>query len=613
LAENKKSHLLRGLLLIFIALILIFPFRFFFQRYIAGQDSDGDAIQNTANQSGRSSSNASGSQSQGSIDTPFSGAFYDEDFSMPVTFKGAVLNQEDRSPIKGAHVRMLALSSSEKLEKTTGADGTFAINAPPAYRYELKVDADGYSSYSNNSFVITRPEYKLEILLTPSLLLRGQVVDLQSQGIPGARVDLFMESTNRPSLPKGMNRSPFMEGMNRPSLSTTTDFQGKFVFKSISKDAHLQLDASHPGYESNGKVSATTPADEEITIRMKQSALTGSLFGTVIDTAGKPVAGAVISASGAMISTPDLANPVKSFEITTGQNGEYRFSKIREGFYAVRCLLPGYTPAESQIGTATIVPGKESRLDFTLRAGQQILGIVVNQKGEPVPAAIVQYRWIGLPGRRNSRNRGNFPQLSDNRDGIMVSEQTDSATTDDKGMFQIPAAAEASCQVSIQHRDYLEFSAFLQPSNQIQTLTLDSALFIRGAVRNLQGLPIERFNLVFQSTTKTFFQSYSFTTSDGYFEVRGLPRDKYILSLNVPDQNNSNYSGSIELQTSLQAFLMTGEKSDPAGDFRGQRGGEFPGGFGGRRGGPMARPVNPGRSAQSYDTLSIVTKSASSR
>jgi hypothetical protein len=195
----------------------------------------------------------------------------------------------------------------------------------------------------------------------------------------------------------------------------------------------------------------------------------------------------------------------------------------------------------------------------------------------------------------------------------MVSEQTDSATTDDKGMFQIPAAAEASCQVSIQHRDYLEFSAFLQPSNQIQTLTLDSALFIRGAVRNLQGLPIERFNLVFQSTTKTFFQSYSFTTSDGYFEVRGLPRDKYILSLNVPDQNNSNYSGSIELQTSLQAFLMTGEKSDPAGDFRGQRGGEFPGGFGGRRGGPMARPVNPGRSAQSYDTLSIVTKSASSR
>jgi hypothetical protein len=455
------------------------------------------------------------------------------------------------------------------------------MDAPAAYRYELNADAEGYSRYSNNSLVITRPDYNLEILLTPRLALKGRVVDLQSQGIPNAMVGFFLEE------------------IDRPAMSTMAEAQGRFTF-SLTKGMRFQLDAYHPGYDSMGKASATAPVEEEIILRMKPSAATGSLVGVVSDTGLKPIAGAKLSLS-------DMAAGRSVSEITTDQKGEYRISRVREGPYLVSCTAEGFAQADNSLAMVLINSGKESRLDFSLRAGQQIRGIVINQKSEPVANANVQYRSMGMSRGRDMRGGGRFDNP---RGGSPFASSVGSVPTDARGMFQILGLTEGAYQLNIQHRDYLDFSAVLQTSNQSQTLTLDSALYVRGVVRTLQGASIERFSINFESLSMTtrLFKSYDFSTSDGYFELRGLPRDKYVIALTVRD--GERYSGTLDLQSSMQVILMTGEKPDRVDEFRGGRGGGRGGGFGGGRGGgggPMGGPGNRGRSSEA-NSLTIIAK-----
>jgi hypothetical protein len=677
--------------------------------------------------------------------SPFRGGTLD-DVAIPVAFKGVVLNETGRVPIGGARIRMLALSSQlETIEKTTGADGVFKIDAPAAYRYELNVEAEGFKSYKNDTLVITRPNYSMEILLNRSLMIKGVVMDPQSQGIPNAMVGLFGE------------------GGDGPFISAPTDAQGAFSFAfALPRGGRFKLEAFHAGYDSMGAAVAKTPVEEEIVLRMKPASATGSLIGLVQDAALTPIAGAKISIS-------DAASQRTVSEILTDQKGEYRLSRIREGNIPVRCAAEGFAQTDNYQSAVTISAGKESRLDFNLKAGQQIRGIVVNQKGEPVANATVIYRPVNIPrggnrrddgtagprssnrggdgatgarsgnaedsgnsassgrnrgdmgafgsrggnrgnlgafgsrdgnrgdmgsmgpgggnmgdmgsmgpggGNRRNRgsmgpgggnmgdmgsmgpgggNRGNMGSMgpSGGNRGSMGSmgsrggnmgdmgsmgprggnmgdmgsmgsrggnmgdmasigprggnmgdtsssgtrgrnmgdrgalgamqnfiPTTGSTTTDAKGRFQIIGLAEDPYQVNIQHRDYVELSTQLQPSSQQQTLILDGALSLRGTVSSVQGVPIEGFSLMFQSTsiTKRFAKSFPFTTSDGHFEVRGLTPDKYTIILRISD--GESYNSTLDLQSSMQVLLLAGETTESGSEARS----ELRGGRGGGRG-----------------------------
>ena len=549
----------------------------------AGQASPGQTKRATAVESDQSAGMRGGSAAPFPEMTPSFG----EEGAVPVAFRGVVLNEAGRSPIAGAHVRILALASpSETLEKVTGEDGGFTIETPAAYRYEINVEADGFNPYRNDSLVITRPTYSMEILLSRALILKGRVVDLQSQGIPGALVGLVEAG-------RGGGGGRGRGGGGGFSMSTATDAQGVFTLNlmPMQRGGQFQVDATHAGYESMGSAVARMPSDEEIIIRMKPSPGTGSLVGSVKDTGFKPVAGAKISIlevnSRQMVST-----------VTTDQKGEYRLARLREGIFLVLCTADGYSQQgrtdTSQI-MATISAGKESRLDFSLKAGQQIQGIVVNDKGEPVPNATLVYGPASMQGARGrGRDEGSNPmQRGDPRSGGPAGfPMMGSVTTDAKGGFQILGLTESLYQVSVQHRDYLDFSAQLQVSSQPQTLTLDSAFSLSGAARDAQGASIERFTLIFQSASAgdRFGKSYSFTTSDGRFEVRGLARDRYTVVLSL--SGGEIYSGTLDFQASTKVLLVTGEKPEQPSDPRGGRSGGR--GDRGDRGGRMGRGMASG-------------------
>lgn len=450
-----------------------------------------------------------------------------------VAFKGVVLNEMNRTPVDGATVRVTAFSSSTVVvEKPTGAGGTFQVVAPPGYRYGIKVDAPGFRPYQEDSFVITRPYYDMEILLMPVLSLRGRAVDNQGTGISDVLVQLRREFDSSPAL-----------------LSVTTDQQGAFAFTEVPRNGRFWVEAFHPGFFAQGSVTVTVPSDGDVLIRMNPARTSGSLAGTVTDTTRNLVAGAKISvydpSDGRLLST-----------VLTNQQGQYKFAKMRDAFYLVRCTADGFTETRTNQSVVAIPANRETRLDFSLDPGLQIRGIVVNQKEDPVVQAQVTY---GVDDSQKGRSPA--PESTDPgagrmnpRGGMQRARNLGVTTTDNEGKFQILGLSDAQYQVSVSHRDYLSLVSSLRPSNLSQTLVLDEGLSLRGTVSDAKGAAVERFTLAFQSTSGRSEKACSFTTSDGHFEVRGLARDSYQVSLQTAGRGS--FSGRLDLQTSTEIFVI---------------------------------------------------------
>jgi hypothetical protein len=462
------------------------------------------------------------------------GASDSDSWYVNVAFKGVVRNEANRAPVDGATIRICAFSSpTTVLEKTTGGGGRFQAVAPPAYRYSVKVDAEGFRPYQDDSFVITRPYYEMEILLIPTLSLRGRVVDPLNAGIGDATVQMRRTDDRGPAL-----------------LTVTTNAQGVFVFSEVPRSGRYFVEASHPGFESQGAATVSTPTEGDVVLRMTPSRFTGSLAGIVTDTAQQP-------AAGAKVSLFDLGDGRLLSSLLTDRQGLYKFSKMREGFYVVRCTAETSAETRGNQGAAAVYRDKESRFDCTVDPGLQIRGIVLNQKQEPVIQAQVTY------GTTADMQRGRMPAADsggqvagrmNQRGGMQRPRNLGFTSTDNEGRFQIAGLADGQYQVSVSHRDYQSLVASLRPSNESQTLILDAGLSLRGTVSDVRGVALGTFTLTFQSISGRSDKSYSYTTTDGHFEVHGLARDSYQVSLQAPGRGR--FSSTFDLQSSTEIFVL---------------------------------------------------------
>ena len=81
------------------------------------------------------------------------------------------------------------------------------------------------------------------------------------------------------------------------------------------------------------------------------AAQTGRIAGRVVDSAGGPLAGAVVSVEG---------TPLRA---TAGVGGSYELRGVPVGTHTVRARLIGFTPS---IASLVVQPGAEARHDFSL-------------------------------------------------------------------------------------------------------------------------------------------------------------------------------------------------------------------------------------------------------
>jgi hypothetical protein len=427
------------------------------------------------------------------------------------------------------------------IDKITGIRGDFEIPAVAAYRYGVKVEAEGYRAFQEDSYVITRSLFPMEILLTPTETLRGRVVDAATgAGIPSAAVQLRREG-------------------GAAFSTVVSDDKGAFAFTDLPPRGRFSVEVYHCGYDATGSAQASIPGNEEIVLRMNGARAAGSISGSVFDTTQNAV-------PGARIELYEPNNGKMSAATATDNQGQFRFARVREGYYLVRCVSEALTDTIANKVTIAVTVDKDSRVDFKLSPALFIRGTVVSPRNEPVVQAQIMY----MPVQENADSQAGSSKTEGNRQ----SRSIQFTTTGGAGEFLISGLQDGLYQVTVTHRDYPSLSNRLRPSNLAQNLVLESGLTLKGTVSDFRGTAVERFNVTMQSMGGRSEKNYSFVTTDGHFEIHGLAKDSYRLSLQT--QGRGSYSGSFDLQTATEVYiLLDGSSQSGRGDSgdRGARGG----------------------------------------
>jgi protocatechuate 3,4-dioxygenase beta subunit len=257
---------------------------------------------------------------------------------------------------EGGHARVFSRAKTIRPLAWT-ADGRRATAAP------LPPDAD--------------PATPRTILL-PSLpdRLSGQVVDrLDRHPLAGALVWPRQD-------PAGWVRADARGGYALAPFAATAGTAG-MAPPTVGRTALAAAAPSHLPAE----LAVPPPGRGERALRVPTFALEPAVAaeGTIVDAAGKPLAGAYVSASAAA-SDPTLARTVR---VRTGPDGHFALRPLAPAEpHTLFATLLGFVPAKLTLAEQKPLTVR-SGLRLVLRRGTTLSGRVIDGRGQPVAAAVV--------------------------------------------------------------------------------------------------------------------------------------------------------------------------------------------------------------------------------
>jgi len=285
----------------------------------------------------------------------------------------------------------------------------------------------------------------VEFRLEPGHIVKGRVVDPAGKPLGGVMIATDTWRGNRALM-----------------FRTNTDGDGRWTWKEAPSDEVL-TDILQQGYMDLRRVSIR-PSDQEQTFTLKPPL---HVTGTVIDAeTQKPVDRFKV------IQGTDWGNrqqPVswdrRETQAQGGGKFEFDVTYPRPG-YAVRIESDGYLPAESKVFHDA--NGPTVSLEFKLKRGQPLAGVVRGPDGKPVAGADVMF-CTGQQGAYVSNG-----ELQQRRDHLTV--QTDNA-----GRYRLPPQSGQYMLVAVHDRGYAEVASDqLEKSTDI---TLEPWGRVTGVVR----------------------------------------------------------------------------------------------------------------------------------
>jgi protocatechuate 3,4-dioxygenase beta subunit len=271
--------------------------------------------------------------------------------SRGLVIDGLVVDAAGR-PVPGAEILVVGpINRSMRLRDglKSGPDGTFRLEQLPPGSIAIRARVQEQGATSRGAIVVRPQEVKgtLKITVDPKLAfrMRGNVTDRLGKPVPGAQVTLqWMRQ-----VPSDDPRSSGSIGTSLPPLPT--DAAGRFDSGPLFPGDQYQLNVTaegHAPFLSSQIVG--TPGMTRGLGRIRLAGTSGHLAGTVIDSAGKPVAGATVFNRG---------NALQPVETRTDVQGRFRLEK----------LFPGhkYAFARKEGFRFTVVLAEGDRDDLTIR------------------------------------------------------------------------------------------------------------------------------------------------------------------------------------------------------------------------------------------------------
>lgn len=299
----------------------------------------------------------------------------------------------------------------------SGADGRFELRRlASGTLYELRATRPGFlpTIAKASAPSMARELPPLHLVLEPARELIGTVVDERGTPLAGARI-LAREAADPSTGPPATELpAPGVRG----NVETTTDSGGRFTLAQLPAK-QVDLAAAHPGFVTRWQRNLRPPKGVGAWNLGKLALQPGvTLAGKVVDTRGRPIAGAEIHRvlRIAALEQLDLTLGDKKPQTTTGADGRFRLEDLPAGK-----PVHLFVRAEEHLPAAVqgLRPDAAAPLVVRLEPGANLAGFVIDESGAPIADAEVHLSWRDTRGEL-PLGPAVYRQTTSDRDGRFV-------------------------------------------------------------------------------------------------------------------------------------------------------------------------------------------------
>ena len=323
----------------------------------------------------------------------------------------------------------------------------------------------------------------------------ARVLALQELAAPGADIeDILIEMIT------------IQERTNRVDSETVSAEDGTYQLDGL-EPRYYTVRAIAQGY-APGEVGEVPAPRADVDVVLQKG---GVVSGIVRDAAGSPVVGASIKAyrdiDSADVFQIIMAKARPAVDATTsGPGGVFEFRTLGTGVFGFLIDAKGYQTARET--KKKITGGNTNILNFVLKPGQKIVGIVRGPNDEPVSGARVRANVSGAAANR--------------RDQVNITFDDDSVMTDDQGNFAFDTLEDGTFMLLCWHPDYQTVRRQdVRPSGDEIVLKMGHGGRVRGQILNVAtGQPVVGARVAVNDVADLNKDAVS--QEDGSFVLTGL-------------------------------------------------------------------------------------------
>lgn len=344
------------------------------------------------------------------------------------TLAGRVLQEDGRTAIPGAAIRVTSLTDQSQYGATSDAEGRFAIAAIPvgSILIEGVSAARAAQTFISESIpfagaTVTRDLVLLDVNTSPIEVKRGRLFGhvLRADGaspVPDVPVVSYYQNRSQ----AGVRCPPFPDGTEPAECAVAvvrTAVDGAFVFEQLSAGTHRVTAVDQAGLQE-GQARIVLPADRSTEFNLLLNGGLGSVRGRVVTSDGAPVPDARVG-GGLSLTTVDASGQFLLTDVPVGHR-----------------VLVAVSDALGSTGSAAIDiirAGDEVPVTIVLQSVAAVAGRIVAADGATPVANIKVYLFQECAG------------------GVCVSGE---ATSDQNGGYRIDKVALGDYSVSAFRSDF---------------------------------------------------------------------------------------------------------------------------------------------------------------
>lgn len=342
--------------------------------------------------------------------------------------------------------------------------------------------------------------------------LRGIVRDPAGKPVASAVAVVYEDKSDLPMMS--------LQGAFVAMAETTSS--GRFSFDGITAGANYLLRVEHADFASSHKGGIEVEENEVVDVVMKLNEGI-KVEGEVVDEGGNPIAGARVRVVDQQSRAIDPTQQIER-EVETGEDGRFVFPHVNEGFKRVTASKEAFatqTKASLQLRKGV----DPDFLSFTLGAGVELRGSVVDQNGEPVVGAVVNAQPVRRRTNRATIPTGNYPPVK----------------SIEGGEFVVPGVIEGAYRLTCVCRGYgMVRQVSASTSGDPVVITLRKSPTIRGQVVDAEtGEALTKFRVTLGRQETVVLtptqQMQLFKSEDGSFEyIDATIRDEFYVHAVAP-------------------------------------------------------------------------------